>query len=174
MQDSPGSFFEVTLSQAAGTTTLFTTDLGASGWRHQPIDLSPWAGQTVTLTFLLHQEAGGTLPELDLDEVSLGDWLTPRVSAVEPVDLGLIHPPVQLTIHGENFISKPQVWIDSQLVPANQITYVSDTNLTVTLTSASLPPGGHTLKVVNPGGQAGALAGAFQSGAPIFLPLIRR
>ncbi len=172
MQDSPGSFFEVTLAQGADTTSLFSTGQGVADWTHQPIDLSLWAGQTVTLNFHLHQAAGGTVPELNLDEVSLGEWFTPWVKSVEPASFGVIAPPAVITIHGENFMSKPSVWIDGKQIPAGQVAYIDDTTLTITLTSAGMRPGPHTIKVVNPSGHAGALDNAIQTGVSTYLPII--
>lgn len=174
MQDSPGSSFEVTLSDGVDTTPLFTQTEGVSDWAHQSVDLSAWAGQTVTLNFALHQATGGTLAELDLDEVSLGDWLTPWVKSVEPNTVGVILPPLQITIHGENFANKPTVWIDAVKIPSNQVAFVDDTTLTVTLTSPSLAPGDHVIKVVNPSGYAGALSKALHTGVQVFMPTIRR
>lgn len=174
MQDSPGSSFEVTLSDGVDTTPLFTQATGVTDWEHQSVDLSAWAGQTVTLNFALHQAAGGTLAELNLDEVSLGDWLTPWVKSVEPNSVGVIVPPMQITIHGDNFTNIPAVWLDAVQIPSNQVAFVDDNTLTVTLTSPSLRPGDHVIKVINPSGHAGALPKALHTGVQVFLPTIRR
>ncbi len=54
------------------TTTIFSTATNADSWTHRWFDLSQWTGQTVTLTFSVHQVAGQPRVWAYLDEVSLG------------------------------------------------------------------------------------------------------
>jgi uncharacterized repeat protein (TIGR01451 family) len=71
------SGFEVRLRSSAAASTLFATTDTTAGWTHRWFDLSPWAGQTVTLTFNVHQEAGGPVAWAYLDEVTVGSGAYP-------------------------------------------------------------------------------------------------
>jgi len=66
-----GSSFGVTVSDGTVTTTL-SAETTNTGWTHRWFDLQPWAGQTVTVTFTLHQVAGDQPPWACLDEVTVG------------------------------------------------------------------------------------------------------
>ena len=52
---------------------LFSTRTDTDGWAHQWIDMEPWQGQTMTLTFQLDQVAGMPAVTAYLDEVTLGN-----------------------------------------------------------------------------------------------------
>ena len=56
----------------ANNTTLYTSPSRHAGWTHRWFDLSPWAGQQVTLSFELSQTAGQPCTWAYLDEVSAG------------------------------------------------------------------------------------------------------
>jgi uncharacterized repeat protein (TIGR01451 family) len=66
-----GSSLGVSVNDGTITTTL-STETYNTGWTHRWLDLQPWAGQTVTLTFTLHQVAGQQPPWACLDEVTVG------------------------------------------------------------------------------------------------------
>ena len=55
-----GETFRASLIDGAQQTTVYEAT-EAAGWKHAYADLSPWRGQTVTLTFAI-EEAAGTLP----------------------------------------------------------------------------------------------------------------
>lgn len=70
---SPGSAsFDVIVQAGTGSTTLYTTSDATDDWTHRWFDLTPWAGQNVTLIFRLRQAAGEVQPWVYLDEVSVG------------------------------------------------------------------------------------------------------
>ena len=46
--------------------------------------MQPWAGQTVTVTFILRQAANEPYVHLGIDNVTLGSWLTPVILGVDP------------------------------------------------------------------------------------------
>lgn len=54
------------------SSTLIFSASQETDWTHAWLDLSPWAGQTVSVTFQSHQVAGYPYVELALDEISLG------------------------------------------------------------------------------------------------------
>ena len=66
-----GSWFRVQVSSSITATTLFSTT-SSIGWAHRWFDFTPWAGQTVTMTFGVHQTAGQPRTWAYLDEVTLG------------------------------------------------------------------------------------------------------
>lgn len=66
------SWFAVRVDNSITATTLFSTTTTTNDWTHRWIDLTPWAGQTITLTFNLHQAAGDPVRELYLDDITLG------------------------------------------------------------------------------------------------------
>jgi uncharacterized repeat protein (TIGR01451 family) len=63
---------EVQIHTDSATTTIFSATTDTVAWTHEWLNLSDWAGQTITLTFNVN-EVMGTLPVWAyLDEVSLG------------------------------------------------------------------------------------------------------
>lgn len=64
--------FEVTVDDGSGVTTLFSTSQNSSDWEHNWVSLANWAGETVTISLMLHQTAGRPVPQLYVDEVTLG------------------------------------------------------------------------------------------------------
>jgi len=67
-----GSWFSVQVDNGITATTLFSTTSTTNDWTHRWFDLTPWAGQAITLTFNLHQMAGDPVRWVYLDEVTLG------------------------------------------------------------------------------------------------------
>jgi uncharacterized repeat protein (TIGR01451 family) len=54
------------------TTEVLFLPAGTDGWQHGALDMSAWAGQTVSLVFEAHQVAGHPPVFALIDEVSLG------------------------------------------------------------------------------------------------------
>jgi uncharacterized repeat protein (TIGR01451 family) len=67
-----GSWFSVQVDSGITATTLFSTTTNTDVWAHRWFDLTTWAGQTITMTFNLHQTAGDPVRWVYLDEVTLG------------------------------------------------------------------------------------------------------
>jgi uncharacterized repeat protein (TIGR01451 family) len=65
------SSFGVAVDNGIVTTPL-ASEYAVTDWAHKWFDLQPWAGQTVTLTFTLHQVAGEQPAWAYLDEVTVG------------------------------------------------------------------------------------------------------
>ncbi len=61
----------IDLTDDLSTTTVFSTQ-HTTNWKHGWADLSPWAGQTITLAMTAQTESGGTYTRAYLDEVSVG------------------------------------------------------------------------------------------------------
>jgi uncharacterized repeat protein (TIGR01451 family) len=68
---SDTSGFELLVS-AGVTTTAVPITTGGAAWSHAWADMSPWSGQTVTVTFKLTQTSGDPRVQLVLDDVTLG------------------------------------------------------------------------------------------------------
>jgi len=88
---APGDsgWLEATVSNGIASTQVFSTSASTPGWAHAWADMSPWAGQTITLTFNVHNEAGAPATWAYLDEVSLGSaypnlWVSKTSSTVPP------------------------------------------------------------------------------------------
>ncbi|MCA9958284.1 MAG: PD40 domain-containing protein [Anaerolineales bacterium] len=60
------------LVTAGVTTTAVSLSPGNAAWTHYWVDMMPWAGQTVTLTFKLTQTSGDSRVAALLDDISLG------------------------------------------------------------------------------------------------------
>jgi uncharacterized repeat protein (TIGR01451 family) len=84
------SWLTTQVQDGVGTTTVLSTTTSTSDWTHRWFDLAPWAGQTITLTFNLHQTVGQPAAWAYLDEVSLGTgtypdlWLSTRHEIAQP------------------------------------------------------------------------------------------
>jgi hypothetical protein len=166
------SIYNVTISDGISQTTIFTGTT-AHAWKQSWIPLDCWLGEEITVTFALHQAAGEPLVYLDLDDISLGSWLTPVIKTVTPNNIP--HPTTgqTITITGENFLQPPSVWIDEAPVDAASVTWVDEYTFCIVLPQ-NISPGYHDLKVVNPGGQAALANHAFRVGYFSLLPLITR
>ncbi len=67
-----GSWLEVQVDDGIVVTTLFSTTSSTTGWTHQWLDLSPWAGQTLTLRLNVHLTEDHVCTWGYLEEVTLG------------------------------------------------------------------------------------------------------
>jgi uncharacterized repeat protein (TIGR01451 family) len=63
--------FSVELEDDLAETELFST-MYSDLWEHRWFDLTPWAGEVITLTFNVHEEEGNDPTFVRLDEVSIG------------------------------------------------------------------------------------------------------
>lgn len=67
------SWFTVDVSNGMSSTTLLSATSGVAGqWLHSWASLEKWGGQTVTLTFALHQTVDHEVGRVYLDEISVG------------------------------------------------------------------------------------------------------
>jgi Tol biopolymer transport system component len=164
------SAFNVTVTDDLTTTALLSTTADL-GWSHFWADLSAWAGQSISVTFGLHQAVGDPYVQLSLDNISAGAWLTPVLQAVTPKQIGDISGSPAITITGDNFINPVKVRLNN--ITMTDVVLVDEHTLQITL-PASLPPGVYNVWVTNPDGQAGVIPQGFQAGQFIYLPLILR
>ena len=139
----------VTLTTAENSTTGLYGGKMVGPWTHAWADLSPWAGQTVTLTFRYHQAGGEPVSSLLLDEIQVGAWETPRLQAVDPAAVAeWSSGQSKVAIYGSNFVEGDAVEVDGQVVAAG---LVSGGELSFQV-PGSLKTGDHGIKVLSPGG----------------------
>lgn len=74
----------VDVHDGSRTTTVFTTETGTWDWTQAWVDMTPWAGRTVTLTFDLPQVAGATGAWAEIDDITLGSAAYPDLWVAAP------------------------------------------------------------------------------------------
>ena len=126
-----GTWFHAQVDDGVTFTTILSTSTNTAGWAHGWADLTPWAGQTITLTFNVHNEAGTPVTWAYLDEVTLGSaypnlWVQKTGDNTVPPGGG----PVRYTITYGNLGG----------VPATGVCLTDTLPAGVTFVSASVPP----------------------------------
>lgn len=165
---SPENRVYTTVTHDLDTTTVISTTPTTGDWEHVWADMSPWAGQDVTITIGYRLSAGGPLVPLIIDEIALGSWLTPVITGITPSPI-TPGAPIDITITGQNFLATPQVFIDGHPVPD---VYWKDERTLQAQLAGGLPPGTYEVRVINPGGQLGVAPGGLKIGQQIYLPLV--
>jgi hypothetical protein len=153
-------------ADGAPTWTVLPSGLGAlHGW----LDVSAWAGQTVTVSLQLRDGPSANLPVAYFDLVYLASWQTPVVTGLEPAQLASAGG--TLTVVGDNFIGTPIVTVAGHPVA---VTRIDAQHLTITV-PADLPFGRHPLLVTNPAGHATLAATSVRIGSAFLnLPALLR
>ena len=162
--------FEVIVSNGITTTQVFSSNQRPE-WTTAWVDMSAWQGESVTLTFLLNP---GSVP-LNLDDISLGSWLTPVPAQTNITQLPANAPAQQITITGTNFIATPTLKLNNSNtnITLSNVRRLTETQLTADQ-PANLPIGIYDLWVTNPGGQESVLPNAIKVGQQLYLPLARK
>lgn len=157
------------LSAEVNGAPVFSSTVPAADWTHVWVDLTPWAAQTVTVSFRVHGTSTSGPVIAHLDDVSLGSWLTPVVHNVSPAHVET--RPVPITITGENFIETPTVRLNETAL--EDVQWIDEHTLRVTL-PADLPPGVYDVWVTNPGGQKTGVSRRLHVGKQVYLPVLFR
>lgn len=153
------------------TSLLFLR--GSNAWQQKWADLSPWAGQTVTIIFRLNQAANEPTGQAWLDGIAVGGWTTPIITSIEPNQfISLDQVPV-LTVNGGNYMDGVSLLLNDIPIPADRFTRIDSSTLEI-IASAEIPRGCSTLKVVNPGGASAERQNAICYLYPLFLPTVGR
>ena len=87
LQPAPGlrpTRWQVALTTATGTTTPITANTRTDEWQHAWADLTPWAGQTVTLSLRLEQPAASLCAQAHVDDVVVGPMRYPDLWVTAP------------------------------------------------------------------------------------------
>ena len=172
---SSNSGFSVRVSPSTEVGGDFPQPLSQE-WKHAWVDLSPWVGQTVTLSIEFLQKAGEFPGTIWVDEVSAGEWLTPYPQALSRSKINWpIVEPVQNVLLGENFIQSsdgepPTVRLNG--IPVS-VEWIDENSLGITIPT-DFPPGTYTVEVTNPNGYKASLKSGLSILMRVFLPLARR
>ncbi len=158
--------FTVTVSD----TLVHSHSFATAGWEHVWVDMHPWAGKTVTVTFEAQNDLLENVLIARVDDVSLGPWTTPLVTAPLPQQIDA-NVTTAITITGENFMPTPQVLLNGQ--SSGSVTWLDENTLHVDF-PVGLPPGQYEITVVNPGGAFDVWAGKLNVGKQVYLPAILR
>lgn len=83
LEGNTASHLTIELDNGVTITPLLALTENSRRWQQQTVDVTPWAGQTVSLTFRLEQAASAPLVWFFLDDVSIGAahsdvWVTTR------------------------------------------------------------------------------------------------
>lgn len=142
-----GASFEVQVTQGTTTTSLLSTTSKTAGWTHGWFDLSPWAGQEITLGFKVHLPAGKFPAYALVDDVTIGSAnLDVWVSDAGP---GVALPSSTTTL--------ALAYGNQGLVPAEGVTVTATLPDKLTFISADLEPASINGQVLT--WDAGTLAG---------------
>lgn len=169
MQVDADSHFKVTITSGITQTTVVSTT-GNTPWKLGWADLTPWAGETVTVTLALHQTANEMMASVALDEISLSPWTTPIIESIsdEKIEAG---ESTTITITGTNFLEVTSIDLGGQIL--SNINIVDDEMLTVEL-PATVVPGSYPLKMVNSSGSSYVAAQVIQIGQRLNFPFFSR
>ena len=138
-QFAPGaSSFRVAVDEGVTSTTLFSTTTTATTWSHRWLDLAPWAGKGITVTFEAHQVAGLSSSAAYLDEVSLGSvypdlWLRAQPAQGNPgqpltltISLGNRGPIAASSVRLTDTLPAGLSFVNANLVPLSTSPLVWD------------------------------------------------
>lgn len=164
---SERSYFEVRVSDELSENQVFSTTKSTS-WQQGWVDITPWQGKTITVTFNVHQAISDSYIQVDLDAVTLGPWTTPQPKTATPtqIDLGSQQT---ITISGNNFIDAPVVQLGKYALTS--VLWVNEHELRGQI-PVGIPPGVYNIVVTNPDGQSNSSISVIMIGKQVYLPLI--
>jgi hypothetical protein len=154
-------------------TVIYSTSLAAISegeWAHQWIDLSAWAGKSVSVTLFVCNDLRYGATNLMLDEVTIGSWRTGSIFSIFPSAFEGGEQ-VAFTLTGENFAPQAKVLIGD--IEATTVVWIDETMLQVEF-DHEFTPGIYHLTVINPGGYRSVIPGAVHIGRIVFLPAIQK
>ena len=159
----------VTVDDGSVISTLEGHARESTGWRHVWLDMSAWAGRTVTVRLTRLQAPGLPYSQIILDDATLGLWQTPVIESVWPLSVE-VGAAAAITVHGQNFVCPPSVRAgDSALT---DVACLESGTLQATV-PAGMGPGTYALWVTNPAGQIGVTSAGLHVGRQTYLPLVR-
>jgi hypothetical protein len=159
----------VQIDDGLGATQVFSTPAAVT-WTQSWVDMEPWLGKTVTVTFAVEQADAEPLLSVYLDDISLGAWTTPVIGEISPAQIGNNWDNAPLTVRGDNFTAGSTLRLDETALVA---AFIDEHTLQATI-PAGLAAGGYDLWVQNPDGQQNVAPGGFTLGRWSYLPAIRK
>jgi hypothetical protein len=166
-----GTGLIVNIIDGETTATVFTDINRTHLWEHQWVDLTDFLGKTVDVQFKIDQKSGDPVIHIDLDDISIGAWLTPLLYSVSPNQC--VIPDSSVTISGENFLPGVRLFLNEGEVDPSWITWQDAQTLLWSL-PVDFPLGVYTLQLMNPGNQLSPFEYTFYVGCPYFLPEVLR
>lgn len=156
-------------------TTVFTHGFHIQGETLAWVDMTPWAGRDITITFDLSETAGLPASKVLLDEISMTPWETPVVHGAALAAESAAVQPATLVITGENFITTPTVSLvtDAGLETLTLAAPSTETELRVVWPSGNAP-GRYRVRVANPSGLYSEFNFMVNLPITVFLPLTHK
>lgn len=137
------------------------------GW----VDMTPWAGEVVTVTFSVAPSGSPQLSNnVTVDNVSLTSWATPQLLTVSPAAIPYPYASTVVTVTGENLIAPLTIIINDTEIDAT----IVDAQTATFILPDTLPPGWHTVGLRNGMGVPATWDGILKLGTSIALPVIYR
>jgi hypothetical protein len=161
------SHFAVSLDNGITATVVFSAT-SRTPWNLAWVDMTPWAGQSVTVTLATYQVADEPLLRVAVDDVALASWTTPRLTHVAYDGTG-ITTSTMIQIYGVNLMPDAEVWLGDQ--KAEGVTWINSSTLEAKI-PINLRPGHYSIRVVNPGGLESELPHALSLGYKLQMPLL--
>lgn len=137
----------------------------SNGWKANQVDLTPFAGQEVTLKWMLTANTDRNFDRgwyLDNVSVYLEPPTPPRIYSISP-EYGLKAQETPVEITGDAFVSGAVAYLGDTPLALNTFT---SPRLLKAVVPAGLAAGTYNLRVVNPDGAQGILLEAFTVLAP--------
>lgn len=131
-----GSGLELLVSDGV-TTTAVPLPSGGAAWAHYWADMSPWAGQTVTVEFRLTQVSGDPRVQAAIDDVTLGSAYPDTWVRASGPGSALPGEMVVLQLEYGNNGRVPSTAAELALTWPDALTFVS-ANVTPTMTADTL------------------------------------
>jgi len=158
----------IEFSTGLTSTTVLSTATGSIEWSSHWADVNAWAGETITVSVVVHQAAGSPYQQAFVDDVMLGSWLTPVLTDLSQTQWDAWSPQT-ITLTGYNFISMPMVYLGNTVI--TDVDYLDEATLVAHLPAQ--PPGPLSMQVVNPGSQS-SLPRLARVGLQTYLPVINK
>ncbi|MEZ4673271.1 MAG: hypothetical protein R2932_03385 [Caldilineaceae bacterium] len=168
--DGGRSRFELTVTTDLTTTTLYRSSTNTD-WRLGWADLTPWQGETITITFATHQAAGELYLQAYVDDVTLGAWTTPVVQSITPTAVPAGRA-TAVTLAGVNMRNGMQLWLGTQAMGSPQVD--GTTAQATFMVPAALGPGAYPIYLTATGSANKTYGGTLYVGDQIWLPIIAR
>ena len=158
----------VGIDDSTGATVVFSAP-AAPAWTQAWVDMAPWLGEQITITFSAGAPAGEPAAQFYLDDIALAAWTTPVVGDVEPATITSDWTGKQITIHGDNFTPAASLRLNSTRIET--VTCLDAQTLQAIL-PAGLGPGRYDVWVSNPDQQQNVASGALTLGSWQYMPAI--
>lgn len=164
-----GTNFEVAVTGAGGKQVVFTSNQNTL-WKHIWVDLSPWIGQEIKVSFQLNQVADTPLAAVRIDEVSAANYQQTHITSFEPQiwdGMGSLW----VDVFGDGF-SRYAQWDTGLLVPTDFI-WIDENHVRFRFDGITTI-GSAIIKIKNPTGIGAAANAPLVISRPQLIPFILR